>query len=413
MKPTTLKSNLNEPAFREALHVGRPNVGCVAEVHRRIDEIFERRWLSNSGIVVEEFEQRIAEFVGVKHCLAVCNATIGLDLVYRAAEFSGEVIVPSNTFAATVHALQWQGLKPVFCDIDPVTHNLDPRRVEECITERTSGIVGVHLWGRPCPVEALERIAESFDLKLVFDAAHAFGCSLNGRMIGGFGDAEVFSFHATKFVTCGEGGAIVTNDDNLADRIRRLRCFGIDGTDRFVSLGTNGKMSEFAAAVGIASLMSIQEFIEANERNHRAYQKVLGDVPGLSLLHFDNQERNNFQYVVVEIDEWLSPLTRDQWLQVLHAENVLARRYFYPGVHRAEPYRSLDPFVAHRLPCTERILRRILVLPTGTAVKVEDIERIGGIFVQAVAEASRLRHQLPTTLALPTVPLLPSEKRAA
>jgi len=193
----------HHPAFAEPLHVGRPNIGDVGEIHRRIDEILKSRWLSNDGAVVQEFEREIASIVGVKHCMAVCNATVGLEIAYRAAGLSGEVIVPANTFVATVHALQWLGITPIFCDIDPQTHNLDPSRVEELITPKTSGIVGVHVWGRPCQVTALEEIAAKYELQLLFDAAHAFGCSLDGRMIGGFGAAEVFSFHATKFVNCG------------------------------------------------------------------------------------------------------------------------------------------------------------------------------------------------------------------
>lgn len=413
MKYANAGMDLQAPVFAEPLHVGRPNIGCAAEIHRRIDEILERRWLSNAGVVVQEFEQKIADYVGVKHCLAVCNATIGLEIAYRAAGLTGEVIVPANTFAATVHALQWQGIRPVFCDIDSKTHNLDPRSVERCITDKTTGIVGVHVWGRPCPATQLEELAQKHRLHLVFDAAHAFGCSFDGRMIGGFGTAEVFSFHATKFVTCGEGGAIVTNDDSFATRVRQMRSFGIEGCDRIVSVGTNGKMNEFSAAVGLASLQRIDEFVQINERNYHAYERVLEKVPGVKLLSFDEHERNNYQYVVLEIDDQVSPLSRDQWLQVLHAENVLARRYFYPGIHRAEPYRTLDPFAARRLPVTDATLKRVLVLPTGTAVGVREIEMIGVIFERAIAMAPVLRRQLPVTLSLPTIPVTPLERRAA
>lgn len=413
MKKHTSAIKKSSPLFTTPLHVGRPNIGCAAEIHRRIDEILERRWLSNAGEVVQEFEQRIADYVGVKHCLAVCNATIGLEIAYRAAGLTGEVIVPSNTFAATAHALQWQGIKPIFCDIDTNTHNLDPECVKACITDKTTGIVGVHVWGRPCSISELEKIADEFQLSLLFDAAHAFGCSYSGRMIGGFGTAEVFSFHATKFVTCGEGGAIVTNNDEFATRVRQMRCFGIDGCDRIVNVGTNGKMSEFSAAIGLASLKHMHKFVQTNQKNYHCYREVLNGIPGLTMLRYDENEQNNFQYVVVEVDEHLSPLTRDQWLQVLHAENVLARRYFYPGVHRAGPYCSLDPFATRRLPVTEVTLQRVLVLPTGTAVGVQEIELIGSIFERAISQAPLLRRQLPAKLTLPTVPIIPLERKAA
>jgi dTDP-4-amino-4,6-dideoxygalactose transaminase len=392
------------PAFTEPLHVGRPNIGSIDAIQRRIQDILERRWLSNDGIMVHEFERRVAELVGVRHCIAVCNATLGLQLVARAARLSGEVIVPANTFVATAHALEWVGLTPVFCDIDPRTHNLDPQRVEQAITPRTSAIVGVHVWGRPCCPTALETIASRHGIQLFFDAAHAFGCSANDRMIGGHGQAEVFSFHATKFVSCGEGGAIVTNDDAFAERARQMRNFGIGGCDHVVSAGTNAKMSEFAAAVGLTSLESMPDFVAANERNQRCYQQALEGLPGIELIAYDSGERNNFQYVVAEIDEMRSPLTRDQWLQVLHRENVLARRYFYPGAHRMEPYHSRDPHAFRRLPNTEALLRRVLVLPSGMAVERADIEVIGAIFRQAIAEMRTMRSRFPAQLPLPTNP---------
>ncbi len=404
---------LSSPAFPEPLHVGRPNIGNIDEIHRRIDEIFQRRWLSNDGVVVQEFEREIASIVGVKHCLAVCNATIGLEIAYKAAGFSGEVIVPANTFVATVHALQWQGITPVFCDIDPITHTLDPVRVEELITAKTTGIVGVHLWGRPCHVAALEEIAEKHHLKLIFDAAHAFGCSLEGRMIGGFGTAEVFSFHATKFVSSGEGGAIVTNDDDFATQALQMRSFGFKGSDNIVRVGTNGKMSELSAAVGLSSLKAMSEFVQTNECNYHEYKRVLSHIPGIKVLPYDLHEKNNFQYVVLEIDENESQLSRDQWLQVLHADNVLARRYFFPGVHRMEPYRSLDPFAIRRLPVTEAVLQRVLVLPSGTAVGPTEIETIGEIFSQANENAAILRTQLPAWLPLPTQPIAPLKRKAS
>jgi dTDP-4-amino-4,6-dideoxygalactose transaminase len=394
-----------KPAFEEPLLVGRPNLGDASALHRRVQQIIERRWLSNDGQMVQEFERRVANIAGVKHCLAVCNATVGLEIAIRAAGLTGEVIVPANTFVATAHALEWQRLTPVFCDVDPATHNLEPAQVERCITPRTSGIIGVHLWGRPCATAELARIAARHGLKLLFDAAHAFGCSSGGRAIGCFGLAEIFSFHATKFVSCGEGGAIVTNDDDFAARVRRMRNFGIAGCDQVVSEGTNGKLSEFAAAVGLTSLDSMDEFLAANERNQLHYRQALNGVSGVDLIDYDEAEKNNFQYVVAEVDDQRSPLSRDQWLQVLHAENVLARRYFYPGVHRMEPYISREPGAVRRLPMTETVLRRVLVLPGGTAVGEREIETIGNIFHDAAAQADELARRLPPMLPLPTAPL--------
>ncbi|MCA9936342.1 MAG: aminotransferase class I/II-fold pyridoxal phosphate-dependent enzyme, partial [Anaerolineales bacterium] len=187
-----------QPAFDEPLHVGRPNIGSRRQFFQQIEDILDRRQLSNDGPYVQSFERELSQLTGVKHCVAVSNATVGLEIAIRALGLTGEVIVPSMTFVATAHALQWLGITPVFCDIDPQTMNLDPTQVEVLITPQTSGIIGVHLWGRPCATESLADIARRHNLKLLYDAAHAVGCSYKGQMIGNFGDAEVFSFHATK-----------------------------------------------------------------------------------------------------------------------------------------------------------------------------------------------------------------------
>jgi dTDP-4-amino-4,6-dideoxygalactose transaminase len=319
------------PAFSEEVHVGRPNIGDRERLLDRIKDLLDRRWLTNSGPFVEELESRIAAMLGVKHCIAMCNATVALEIAIRAAGLSGEVIVPSFTFIATAHALQWQEITPVFCDIDPNTHNLDPGQVEKMITPRTTGIIGVHLWGKPCEVDELTEIAERHNLKLLFDAAHAFGCSYRGRMIGSFGNAEVFSFHATKFFNTFEGGAVTTQDDGLAAKIRLMKNFGFGGYDNVIYIGTNGKMTEIAAAMGLTSLESMDEFVSINHRNYDDYKRELANIPGISLIKYADTEKSNYQYVVVEVDEDVTRISRDELQQILIAENVLARRYFYPG----------------------------------------------------------------------------------
>jgi dTDP-4-amino-4,6-dideoxygalactose transaminase len=332
-----------------------------------VDQMFERRWLSNDGPLVREFEQRIAEFVGVKHCVAISNGTAALEITIRALGLSGEVIVPSYTFAATAHALQWQGITPVFADIDPLTHNLDPGSTRRMITPRTTGIIGVHLWGRPAPVHELQEIADEHDLQLIFDAAHAFACTLGGKRVGGFGRAEVFSFHATKFFNTFEGGAVVTNDDEIASAARLMRNFGFAGHDNVVSIGTNAKMTEVCAAMGLTNLASVDAVIETNRRNYRAYQNGLRRVPGVHLTQYDETEENNFQYITIEVDDG-GPVSRDEIVAALTSKNVLARRYFWPGIHRMQPYRNLYPDAGIVLPTTEKVAGRVIVLPTGTAV---------------------------------------------
>ena len=382
------------PAFTEPLHVGRPNTGSRQHLLERIDDMLDRRWLSNNGILVQEFERRIADLLGVKHCIAMCNATVALEIAIRALGLKGEVIVPSFTFIATAHALQWQEITPVFCDIDPATHLIDPVRVEQMITPRTTGILGVHVWGRACEIEQLAAIARRRNLRLLFDAAHAFGCSHEGMMIGGFGDAEVFSFHATKFFNTGEGGAVTTNDDDLAARIRLMKNFGFAGYDKVIYIGTNGKMNELSAAMGLTNLESLDEFVSTNRRNYHAYRMATAGLPGVSMVEYDEREQCNYQYIVLEIDEQEAKLHRDHLLKVLHAENVLARRYFWPGCHRMEPYRSFFPHAGLLLPATERVCNRVLVLPTGTAVGTEEIGTVCNIIREAVSKATAVRQRL-------------------
>ncbi len=384
----------SRPTFSEPLHIGRPNVGDRGALMRRFGEMLDRNWLSNDGPLVKEFEQRIADYVGVRHCVAMCNATVALEIAIRGAVLTGEVIVPSFTFVATAHALQWQEITPVFCEIDPVTHNLDPDKVEQMITPRTSGIIGVHVWGRPCAVERLTEIAQRRKLTLMFDAAHAFGCSHRGRMIGSFGHCEVFSFHATKFLNSFEGGAVVTNDGAFADKLRLMRNFGFAGYDKVIYIGTNGKMSEASAAMGLTNLDSLDNFIAHNRRNYETYAKALRSVPGLTLATYNPSEYNNYQYIVVEVDAGRLGLTRDELVAVLHAENVLARRYFYPGVHAMEPYRSFFPHARLLLPETERIAARVVLLPTGQSVDEGAIGTIGGILRAAHAIADDVRQVL-------------------
>lgn len=363
------------PAFTEPLHVGRPNIGDRGDFLRRVEGMLDRRWFSNNGPTLQEFEARVAAYLGVKHCVAMCNGTIALEIAIRALELKGEVIIPSYTFIATAHALHWQEITPVFADIDPLTHNLDPAAVRRMITPRTTGIIGVHLWGRGAPHAALRSIAEEHNLRLMYDAAHAFGCSLGGTMIGNFGACEVLSFHATKFFNTFEGGAVVTNDDVLADKMRLMRNFGFAGFDNVIYPGTNGKMVEVCAAMGLTNLDYIDTVIAANRRNYEAYRAGIADIPGLGLLAYDESESNNYQYVVMEVGEDF-PASRDEIIAALHAENILARKYFWPGCHGMKPYRDLYPHARLVLPNTERVAGRVIVLPSGTTLEPRHIRVI-------------------------------------
>lgn len=362
--------------FESLLHVGRPNIGDREYFLSQVNEVLDSRWLTNSGPKVNELERKIENYIGVKHAIAITNGTVALELLIRAAGITGEVIIPSFTFVACAHAFQWQEIKPVFCDIDPDTHNIDPTEIERHITPNTTAIMGVHLWGRPCNIEVLEQIAKKHNLKLMFDASHAFACSHNGKMIGNFGIGEVFSFHATKFFNTLEGGAIVTNDDELANKIRLMKNFGFQGYDNVTYIGTNGKMNEISATMGLTSFDSIDKFIAKNKENYGMYKSEFDKIDGVNIIDYNDSEKNNYQYVACEIDEVQFGMTRTELIDILIKENILARKYFYPGVHRMEPYKSLYPYSSVFLENTERLADRIISFPTGTAVDSDSIKRV-------------------------------------
>jgi len=385
-----------QPLFDETLHVGKPNIGSRERFMERMDDLLDRGWLTNNGPYVLQLEAQIAELTNTRHCIAMCNGTVALEIAVRALDLTGEVIVPSFTFVATAHCLQWQEITPVFCDITADTHSLDCDKIEKLITPNTSGIIGVHLWGIPCDIEALQDVASRHGLQLLFDASHALGVSHNGTMIGNFGELEVFSFHATKFVNCFEGGAIVTNNDAIAEKIRLMKNFGFAGLDKVIYLGTNGKMSEPCAAMGLTSLESMDDFITRNKMNYLAYDKYLDNLEGCRLLRYDLCQRNNFQYVVLEIKEREFGINRDALVRILHAEKIRARRYFYPGVHNMEPYRTQYPTAGLNLSETLRVASEVLSLPTGLAVDPGAVKQICGLldFISQNQQAIRATQEI-------------------
>lgn len=356
--------------------IGKPNIGDRTLFYQRLDKMFDQRWLTNDGECVQELEQRLANYLDVKHCIAMCNGTIALELAIKASGMTGKVLVPSMTFIATAHALKWQEITPVFVDIDENTFNICPKAVQDKIDDSISGILGVHLYGRPCDIKALTDIAESNNLRLIFDAAHAFGSSYKGQKIGGHGDCEVFSFHATKVFNTFEGGAITTNDDQLAAKLRLMRNFGFEGEDQVSYIGTNGKMAEVNAAMGLTNFDQVDHFIEINRLNYHTYKQRLATTKGIDLIDFDDNESNNYQYVIITIDQVSCGYSRDELKQYLSSNGVMARRYFYPGCHKMEPYNSLYPNAGASLPKTESFSRKMLALPTGTQINRSEVAMV-------------------------------------
>lgn len=375
------------PTFDEQLHVGRPNLAQTSDILDVFAGVLESKWLTNDGGWVHRLEADIERFLNVKHCVLVANGTLGLEIAARALiPKRGPVLMPSFTFAATPHALAWQGYEPVFADIDPVTHVLDPVDLEARITDDIVGILGVHTWGTPCEIEALTAIAVRHRLPLFFDAAHAFGCRYRGRSIGNFGRCEVFSFHATKFFNTAEGGAITTNDPQLAKRLRELRNFGFvgDGSHRTMGIGINAKMSEFHAALGVMNLAEVWSFVDHNFENHEDYEHNLRH----SDLRVYRHRVGNFQYVVVELLR--GALSADVLVKVLEAENVLARRYFSPPCHGMAPYNQ----EGYYLPVTNAVSNRVLVLPTGMSVGREDVDKICELIIYCVEHAEEIMEKV-------------------
>lgn len=381
-------------AFDEPRYVGRPNIGDRTRFLERVGRILDSKWLTNGGPVVREFESVVAGIVGVEHCVATSNATLALQVALRAGGFEGEIVVPSFTFAATAHAAAWQGMTPVFCDVDPATHCIDPRDAELRITARTSAILAVHLWGHPADVAELERVATRRGVGLLFDAAHAFGSSYRGRMIGSFGRAEVFSFHATKFVSSFEGGVIATNDGALASAARRMINFGFAGEDRDATVvGLNAKMPEICAAMGLTSLESMDAFVEHDRANYDVYREELDGIAGIRMLELERTERNNLQFVVIEVPTG-GPLSRDDVLAILRAEGIVAQAYCSPALHEMRVFRDV---ARASLPVSERLAREVLVLPTGTATSPDDVRAICRVLRYVMENAGEVARRLRTS----------------
>jgi dTDP-4-amino-4,6-dideoxygalactose transaminase len=349
------------PAFPEGLPLVRPSLPDAEVLANDLRRILDSRTLTN-GPYVRELEDRAAEYLGVRHCVAVASCTAGLMLVIRASELSGDVIVPSFTFAATAHAVAWNGLRPVFADIDAETLTLSPRAVRRAVGVRTSAILATHVFGTPCDVEGLAAAALEHGIRLFFDAAHAFGSRRQGKPVGGFGHAEVFSLSPTKVMVAGEGGIIATNDDVLAERCRIGRDYGNPGNYDCLFVGLNARLSEIHAALGLRSLEGLEERLQVRNRLARAYQAALAEVPGISFPQVPEGSRSTFKDFTILVDLDGFGLDAAQLGQALAAEGVETRRYYAPPVHTMRAYRYLNGRNGH-LPVTEQISARVLTLP--------------------------------------------------
>jgi dTDP-4-amino-4,6-dideoxygalactose transaminase len=361
-----------EPLFEKTIPIGQLYFPSWERYENAFRGIFERQYYNNNGPLLSHLENKLQEFLGVRHAICVSNGTLGLMMAIDALNLSGKVILPSFTFIASVQALSWTGLEPAFCDVDPATHQIDLNKIDELIDDDVSAIMGVNLWGGACNPLALERLAKKHDLQLFFDSAHGFGCQVGDRKLANFGCLEVFSFHATKILSATEGGCICTNDDDIASRLRSIRPSYGDYEQVDVLRVANARMSEAQAAIALMSLEDFDSNRHNNEVLFKAYEAYLNNIPGIFLIKPEGVTVSNYQYVVCEIDELIFGLSRDQLISVLNAENIIARRYFYPGAHRTIGYENNKT----NLPVTDQLCSTCLQLPIGAMVDDETIKKI-------------------------------------
>jgi dTDP-4-amino-4,6-dideoxygalactose transaminase len=380
-----------KPEFEPPLPIGQLYFPSWERYEAAYREIFERHYYTNQGPLTQQLEVRLQQFLGVKHAICVTNATIGLMMLPAAMGLTGTVILPAFTFAASAQSLTWAGIKPIFCDVDPVTHQIAIDHISALIDKDVSAIMGVNLWGGACNPKSLAEIAEASGIQLYFDSAHAFGCAVDGVRIGNFGRAEVFSFHATKILSATEGGCVCTNDDDLAARLRNTR--SSYGAGRLVDVvkTANGRMSEAQAALALMSLEDFSANQKNNETLYRLYEAQLKAIPGLHLVRPAGVSFSNFQYLVCRIDEREFGLPRDLLIELLKAENVVARRYFFPGVHRSIPYLQEPTSYPDPLPNTDALCASVIQFPIGALVSPQAVERMCNILINAHQAAAEIR----------------------
>ncbi|OXU15582.1 DegT/DnrJ/EryC1/StrS family aminotransferase [Sedimentisphaera salicampi] len=344
-------------------------IGCVKE-------IYQSKWLTNNGRFHQAFEKALCEFAGMSCCSLFCNGTIALEALLSVTGLKGEVITTPFTFAATATAIVRCGLKPVFVDIDPLTLNLDPAKAEEAITENTAAILPVHVYGNPCQTQALEKLADKYNLSLIYDAAHAFGVEQNGESILKAGSASMVSFHATKVFSSIEGGAIFTEDPELKRKLDLYKNFGISGQASVELIGTNGKMNEFQAAFGLLSLEHLQDNIEKRQILAEKYRSLLKNVQGISLMPEMPGVKHNYAYFPILVDKEKFGKSRDELYEKLKESNIYARKYFYPLITDFAPYKDSSICRSEDLPAAKKAAEKVLCLPVHTELNERDIEMI-------------------------------------
>lgn len=356
--------------------VTSPLLPPLKEFQELLEDIWQRKWITNNGHYHQELEKALAEYLGVPYISLFTNGTLPLITALQALRITGEVITTPYSFVATTHSIWWNGIKPVFVDVDPVTGNLDPDKIEAAITPQTTAIMPVHVYGTPCDTERIQAIADKYGLKVIYDAAHAFGVRVNGESILKAGDISTLSFHATKTYNTVEGGALVCHDAVMKQRIDYLKNFGFAGETEVVAPGINSKMDEVRAAYGLLSLKYVDSAIAARRRVAEQYRAALRDVPGLRIMEDVSGVTHNYSYFPVFVNEAKYGETRDSLYFRLKEQNILGRRYFYPLISTFSAYRGLPSASPSNLPVATRMANEVICLPLHHELSNEDVESI-------------------------------------
>jgi dTDP-4-amino-4,6-dideoxygalactose transaminase len=341
-----------------------------------LQDIWDRKWLTNNGYYHKKLEEALCEYLGIKYISLFTNGTLPLITALQALRITGEVITSPYSFVATTHSLWWNGIKPVFVDIDPVTCNIDPSKIEAAITPKTTAIMPVHVYGYPCDMRRIQEIADIYGLKVIYDAAHAFGVTVNGKPVLEAGDISTLSFHATKVFNTVEGGALICHDEQTKKRIDYLKNFGFAGETTVVAPGINGKIDEIRSAYGLLNLKKVDVAILSRKRTTELYREGLTNVAGISYLNDIEETKHNYSYFPIFVDEKEYGISRDTLYEKMKENNVMGRRYFYPLISTFSTYKGLDSSSPKNLPIATKIADSVICLPMYAGLTEGDLEKV-------------------------------------
>lgn len=360
----------------KVITVTSPLLPSLDEFMPYLQDIWNRKWLTNNGHYHQELEKALCEYLKVPYISLFTNGTLPLICALQALRITGEVITTPYSFVATTHSLWWNGIKPIFVDIDPVTCNIDPNKIEAAITPKTTAIMPVHVYGKPCDTERIQAIADKYGLKVIYDAAHAFGVEVNGKSVLEAGDMSTLSFHATKVFNTIEGGALVCQDEKTKKRIDYLKNFGFADEVTIVAPGINGKMDELRSAYGLLNLRQVDAAIDARRQIAIKYREALRGIDGISFMEDIPDVRHNYSYFPIFVDAGRYGMTRNELYFKMKKQNVLGRRYFYPLISEFSAYRGLESAKPENLPVAHQVAENVICLPMYPELDNTDINRI-------------------------------------